>query len=52
MLNNIYFLFSQFIPAFLEEEKILVLDPTTDTVNIYDLHVKSPFIGKNIKAFK
>ena len=52
MLNNIYFLFSQFIPAFLEEEKILVLDPTTDTVNIYDLHVKSPFIGKNIHAFK
>ena len=46
------FLMIIFISAFLEEKKLVVLDPTVNTVSVFLLQDTSPFIGNNIHGFK
>ena len=41
-----------YISAFLEEKKLLLLDPTVNTVSVFLLQDTSPFIGNNIHGFK
>ena len=46
------FLMIIFISAFLEEKKLVVLDPTVNTVSVFLLQDTSPFFGNNIHEFK
>ena len=47
--TSFIFLVITFISAFLEEKKLLVLDPTVHTVSVFLLLDTSPFIGNNIR---
>ena len=46
--TSFIFLVITFISAFLEEKKLLVLDPTVHTVSVFLLLDTSPFIGNYI----
>lgn len=50
--TSFIFLMIIFISAFLEEKKLVVLDPTVNTVSVFLLQDTSPFIGNNIHEFK
>ena len=41
-----------FISAFLEEKKLLLLDPTVNSVSVFLLQDTSPFLGNNIHELK
>ena len=49
--TSFIFLMIIFISAFLEEKKLLVLDPTVNTVSVFLLQDTSPFFGNNIHEF-
>ena len=50
--TSFIFLMIIFISAFLEEKKLVVLDPTVNTVSVFLLQDTSPFFGNNIHEFK
>ena len=50
--TSFIFLMNIFISAFLEEKKLVVLDPTVNTVSVFLLQDTSPFFGYNIHEFK
>lgn len=48
----IFLMITFIISAFLEEKKLLLLDPTVNTVSVFLLQDTSPFLGNNIHEFK